>query len=70
MGNGTSTLKADARRVIDELPDDVTVHELWAAIDAFVVRKKIERGLAASSDGSPRYTTEEVMVRLGLSEQG
>ncbi|MCC7365379.1 MAG: hypothetical protein IT303_13515 [Dehalococcoidia bacterium] len=54
MAATASTLKDEARQVIDELPDDVTVHELWAAIDAFVMRKKNERGLAVSAAGRVR----------------
>lgn len=54
MATTTSTLKAEARQVIDELPDDVTVNDLWLALDAFVVRKKIERGLADSAAGRVR----------------
>ncbi|MCC7365378.1 MAG: hypothetical protein IT303_13510 [Dehalococcoidia bacterium] len=66
MATTTSTLKDEARQVIDELPDDVTVHDLWAAIDAFVVRKKIERGLAESAAGR-LIPDEEVWAELGMT---
>lgn len=59
-------LKDDAKRVIDGLPDDVTVMELWHALDDFILRRKIEDALSYSASGGGMIPDEEVWAELGM----
>ena len=57
-----TTVKEEARRLVELLPDDVD----WAAIaDAFELRRKIERGLADIEAGRG-VAHDEVMRHLGI----
>ena len=60
----TSNIKQEARRLVDQLPENSTWDDLMHAI---YVRQSIEKGLA---DSEARRTTsvEEVREKLGLSK--
>lgn len=61
----TSRVKEEARKLIDELPDDATWEELEHKI---YVRRKIERGLESIEQGDT-LSTDEVRRRLGLDKE-
>ena len=58
----TANLKAEARRLVDQLPEDATWEDLMYEI---YVRQKIEAGLKAS-DEDRAIDVEEVRRRFGL----
>jgi len=58
----TANLKAEARRLVDQLPEDATWEDLMYEI---YVRQKIEAGLKAS-DEDRAIDVEEVRKRFGL----
>lgn len=57
-----STVKEEARHLIEKLPDDATWDDLMAEIYA---RQAIEAGLEDSREGRT-VTVEEVRARFGL----
>ena len=67
MTTRTSTIKDEARALIESLPDDVNANELLQALYAQMVRHVIERGLADSAAG--RLTdVEDFRRELGLPD--
>jgi hypothetical protein len=58
----TANLKDEARRLVDQLPEDATWEDLMYEI---YVRQKIEAGLKAS-DEDRALDVEEVRKRFGL----
>jgi hypothetical protein len=58
----TATIREEARRLVDQLPDDATWEDLLYQI---YVRQSIERGLADCQAGR-LVSVEEVKRRLGL----
>lgn len=58
----TAVVKTEARRLVEQLPDDATWEDLMYQI---YVRQSIEAGLADIAAGR-LLTTEEVERRLGL----
>jgi predicted transcriptional regulator len=58
----TSTIKPEAIRLIEQLPDDATWEDLMHEI---YVRQAIEAGLKDSQEGRT-VTVEEVRKRFGL----
>jgi len=60
----TTSIKEEARRLVDQLPDDSTwddlVHEIY-------VRQSIEKGLADSKAGRTT-SVEEVPAKFGLNK--
>jgi hypothetical protein len=60
----TTGIKEEARRLVDQLPDDSTWDDLMHEI---YVRQSLEKGLADSEAG--RTTgVEEVRAKFGLNE--
>jgi hypothetical protein len=59
----TPGIKEEARKLVDELPDDATWEQLEYRI---YVRRKIEAGLD-SLKNDETLSTDEVRRRLGLS---
>jgi predicted transcriptional regulator len=59
-------IKAEARRLIDQLPDDATWDDLMYEI---YVRQAIDAGLADVEAGRV-IPHEEVRARLGLGKKG
>jgi hypothetical protein len=60
----TTSIKEEARRLVDQLPDDSTWDDLMHEI---YVRQSIEKGLADSKAG--RTTgVEEVRTKFGLNK--
>jgi hypothetical protein len=57
-------IKAKARELIDQLPEDVTWDDVAYEI---AVRRSIERGLA-DLDAGRTYTSEALLESLGLAE--
>ncbi len=57
------TLKAEAHRLVDALPEEATWEDLAEQI---FVRQAIEKGLADAAAGRMR-PTEDVRARLGLA---
>jgi predicted transcriptional regulator len=57
-----STIKTDARRLVEQLPDDATWDDLMYQI---YVRQAIEAGLADAREGRTMSVTD-VRKRLGL----
>ena len=64
MATKADTVKAKARELIEQLPDNVTWDDVAYEI---AVRRSIERGLA-DLDGGHTYTSEALLESLGLSE--
>ncbi len=60
-----SRVKEEARKLVDELPDDATWEDLEYRI---YVRRKIERGLESIEQGDT-LSTDEVRRRLGLDKK-
>ena len=58
----TASVKTEARRLVEQLPEDATWDDLMYEI---YVRQAVEMGLQDSSDGRT-VTVEEVRRRLGL----
>jgi hypothetical protein len=58
----TSTIKEEARRMIDRLPDDATWEDLQYEI---YFRQEVERGLKDSKEGRT-ISTEELRRELGM----
>lgn len=59
-----SGIKEEAKRVIDELPDDATWNDIAYV---FELRRKIERGLAEAEAGKG-ISLEEMRRRFGLHQ--
>lgn len=59
----TTTIKKEAKRLVEQLPDDFTWDDLMHRI---YVRQAIEAGLADSAASRIR-TVEEVSAQFGLS---
>ncbi len=55
-----ATEKEDILKMIQNLPDDISMEDI---IEAIYVRKKIEKGLKDSKEGK-LYTNEEAKERL------
>ena len=64
MATKADTVKAKARELIEQLPDNVTWDDVAYEI---AVRRSIERGLA-DLDAGRTYTSEALLESLGLSE--
>jgi predicted transcriptional regulator len=62
--SAVTTIKAEARRLVDQLPDDATWDDLMYQI---YVRQTIDAGLKDFEEGRV-VTTDEVRRRLGLSK--
>jgi hypothetical protein len=60
----TTSIKEEARRLVDQLPDDSTWDDLMHEI---YVRQSIEKGLADSKAGRTT-SVEEVRVKFGLNK--
>jgi len=58
-----ASVKEDARRLVDQLPDDATWDDLMYQV---YVRQSVEAGLADARAGR-LVTTDELRRRLGLS---
>ena len=64
MASKADTVKAKARELIEQLPDNATWEDVAYEI---AVRRSIERGLA-DLDAGRTYTSEALLESLGLSE--
>lgn len=64
MATKADTVKAKARELIEQLPDNATWDDVAYEI---AVRRSIERGLA-DLDAGRTYTSEALLESLGLSE--
>ena len=64
MAAKADTIKAKARALIDQLPDNATWDDVAYEI---AVRRSIERGLA-DLDAGRTYTSEALLESLGLAE--
>ncbi|WP_420456467.1 hypothetical protein [Rubrivirga sp.] len=58
-----TTIKEEARRIVDALPDEATWEDLMYRL---YVREAVEQGMADSDAGRTRPTSD-VRARLGLS---
>jgi hypothetical protein len=58
----TVSIKVEARRLVDQLPDDATWDDLLYQV---YVRQSVEAGLKAVAEGRT-LTTAQVRQRLGL----
>jgi hypothetical protein len=58
----TTPIKAEARRLLDALPDDAT----WGDLARLVLeRQRVEEGLA-DLDAGIRWTSDEIRDKLGI----
>jgi len=64
MAAKPENIKAKARELIDQLPEDATWDDVAYEI---AVRRSIERGLA-DLDAGRTYTSEALLESLGLTE--
>ena len=64
MVTNTDTVKARARELIDQLPENATWDDVAYEV---AVRRSIERGLA-DLEADRTFTSEALLESLGLSE--
>lgn len=64
-GSMAATVKEEAHKLIESLPDDATWGDFKYAI---YVREKIERGLRSARE-EPLLTTEEVFAEFHLDKE-
>ena len=64
MATNSQNVKAKARELIEQLPEDATWDDVAYEV---AVRRSIERGLA-DLDAGHTYTSEALLESLGLSE--